>query len=104
MRVSLRPRSRLRAICFRAAALCLRFPSTAGIFEFALRIAGFGRNYTNPMSAFFEPDAEVGCHGKADFAGRFHRTDFDVLVEHDASGFRRPAAPVESASNDIYVL
>ena len=76
-----------------------------GVAELGLRICGYGRNYTNPMGSFFEPDSELGCHGKANFAGRFRRADFDVVVEHDENGFRRSESPAEpAAQHDVYVL
>ena len=62
--------------------------TACGIAELGLRVFNFGRKYTNPMGSFFEPDSELGCHGKENFVGRFHRADFDVVVEHDAGGFR----------------
>ncbi len=87
------------------AALGLALVTACGIVEVGLRLCGFGHNYTNPMGSFFEPDSELGCHGKANFVGRFHRTDFDVVVEHDADGFRRNELPPDPAArHDIYVL
>ena len=56
------------------------------------------------MGSFFESDNEVGCHGKANFVGRFRRADFDALVEHDENGFRRSELPRQSAQHDVYVL
>jgi len=76
-----------------------------GIAELGLRICGFGHNYTNPAGSFFVPDVELGCHGKPNFVGRFHRVDFDVVVEHDANGFRRNESPPDPAArHDVYVL
>ena len=49
------------------------------------------------MGSFFEPDSELGCHGKANFVGRFRRADFDVVVEHDENGFRRSELPADTA-------
>jgi lysophospholipase L1-like esterase len=56
------------------------------------------------MGSFFEPDTELGCHGKPNFVGRFRRADFDVVVEHDENGFRRTVPPTDSAPRDVYVL
>ena len=79
--------------------------AACGVAELGLRAFGYGRNYTNPMGSFFEPDNELGCHGKANFVGRFHRTDFDVVVEHDENGFRRSETPADPATgHDVYVL
>jgi hypothetical protein len=79
--------------------------TACGISELGLRICGYGRNYTNPMGSFFEPDSELGCHGKANFVGRFRRADFDVMVEHDENGFRRTESLTDpTAQHDVYVL
>jgi lysophospholipase L1-like esterase len=86
-------------------ALALAFVTACGMVELGLRALGYGRNYTNPMGSFFEPDNELGCHGKANFVGRFRRADFDALVEHDENGFRRSEVPIEQAAeHDVYVL
>ena len=83
----------------------LALVTACGVVELGLRICGFGHNYTNPMGSFFEPDSELGCHGKANFVGRFHRADFDVVVEHDAHGFRCNELPPDpAAQHDVYVL
>jgi len=84
-----------RRILFPLAAVGLALVVACAIAEIGLRICGYGRNYTNPMGSFFEPDSEIGCHGKANFTGRFRRSDFDVTVEHDENGFRR-GEPVDS--------
>jgi lysophospholipase L1-like esterase len=83
----------------------LALVAACGIAELGLRICGFGRTYTNPAGSFFEPDSELGCHGKPNFVGHFQRTDFDVVVEHDADGFRRNEMPIHGAAqHDVYVL
>ncbi len=97
--------SYMRRICFPLLAIGLGLVAACGVAELGLRICGFGHNYTNPMGSFFEPDGELGCHGKANFAGRFRHTDFDVVVEHDANGFRRNELPLDpAAQHDLYVL
>ena len=101
-----RPSSPVRRIVFPLLAICLALVAACGIAELGLRIGGYGRNYTNPMGSFFEPDSELGCHGKANFVGRFRRADFDVVVEHDENGFRRSELPARmpAARHDVYVL
>ena len=99
----------MRRVLFPLAALTLALVVAGGIGELGLRIGGYGRSYTNPMGSFFEPDGEVGCHGKANFIGRFHGVDFDVVVEHDANGFRRSESAAEqpaaqTAEHQVYVL
>ena len=101
---SKRPSRRLRMV-FPLLALGLALATASGMAEIGLRLCGYGRNYTNPMGSFFEPDSELGCHGKANFVGRFRRADFDVVVEHDADGFRRNEVPLDpAAAQDVYVL
>jgi hypothetical protein len=78
-----------RRVLFPALALCASLLLAAASAEIALRVAGYGRSYTNPMGSFFVPDSETGYHGKPNFTGRFRRADFDVTVEHDENGFRR---------------
>ena len=104
-----RPSSRVRRVLFPLAALTLALVAACGIVELGLRIGGYGRSYTNPMGSFFAPDGEVGCHGKANFVGRFHCADFDVVVEHDENGFRRSESPAQPARDpaggqEVYVL
>ncbi len=92
-------------ILFPLLALGLGLLAACGMAELLLRAFGYGRNYTNPMSSFFEPDSELGCHGKANFVGRFRRADFDALVEHDEYGFRCSTSPIDQAArHDVYVL
>jgi lysophospholipase L1-like esterase len=99
-----RPSRRFKTL-FRLVALGMALGTACGVAELGLRVCGYGRNYTNPMGSFFEPDSELGCHGKANFVGRFRRTDFDVVVEHDANGFRRNELPLDpAAQHAVYVL
>jgi hypothetical protein len=93
-----------RKALFVAMALVLSVFIALTIAETGLRLFGFGHNYTYPMGSFFEPDAELGCHGKPNFVGRFHRADFDVMVEHDENGFRR-GEPIDATdTREVYVL
>jgi lysophospholipase L1-like esterase len=101
---SRRPLSLARRTVFPLMAIALAIVSACGVAELALRCGGYGRNYTNPMGSFFEPDNELGCHGKPNFVGRFRRTDFDVVVEQDENGFRRGELPNAAAEHDVYVL
>lgn len=90
---------------FRFATVTLALAVAALICEFALRVGGFGRTYTNPACAFFEPDEEMGCRGKPNVTARFRRLDFDVIVEHDQNGFRRGLPTADAAAeHDVYVL
>ena len=57
--------------------------------EGLLRMAGFSRQYVNPLHSFHQHDELVGHRGKPNFQGRFKTIDFDVVIEHDENGFRR---------------
>ena len=85
-------------------ALFLSLFAAIAIVEIGLRLCGFGHNYAYPMGSFFEPDSELGCHGKPNFVGRFRRADFDVTVEHDENGFRRGEPIAATDPREVYVL
>jgi hypothetical protein len=93
-----------RSRFFAVMALFLSFFIAVAIGETGLRLCGFGRDYTYPMGSFFEPDVELGCHGKPNFVGRFRRADFDVMVEHDENGFRRGEPIATTDPREVYVL
>ncbi len=75
-------RRRLLGVGFGTLLAC----STA---EVALRVGGYDRTYANPLQSFHEADPLVGYRGKPNFRGRYKRPSFDVVVEHDARGFRK---------------
>ncbi len=97
-------RTSSRRLLFRAIALFSALLTAIMFGEIGLRLCGFGHNYTYPMGSFFEPDSELGCHGKSNFIGRFRRADFDVVVEHDKNGFRRGEPITVTDQRDVYVL
>jgi lysophospholipase L1-like esterase len=93
-----------RRVIFSLVAFLLALAAALAVAEIALRICGFGHNYTNPMGSFFTADGEIGCRGKANFTGRFRRTDFDVTIQQDENGFRRGDPVTAKDSRDVYVL
>jgi lysophospholipase L1-like esterase len=98
-----RTSSRRRPL-FAAITLLSALFTAVAIAELCLRLCGFGHNYTYPMGSFFEPDSELGCHGKPNFVGRFRRADFDVTVEHDENGFRRAEPIAATDQHEVYML
>jgi hypothetical protein len=96
----------LRKVVFRLVALCLSLVIACAIGEVGLRVAGYNRSYVNPFGAFHQSDSVLGYRGKPDFAGRFHRPDFDVVIVHDENGFRRQEHEREpsEAQRNVYVL
>ena len=93
-----------RRVLFPALAMCASLFAAIAAAEIGLRIAGYGRSYTNPMGSFFVLDGETGYHGKPNFTGRFRRAEFDVTVEHDKNGFRRGEEAGAADSREVYVL
>lgn len=69
--------------------------------EFNLRVFGGPIQVFNPLNGFHEGDPVLGWRGKKGIARRFHTTEFDVLVRHDADGFREadPPRPPNARSN-----
>ncbi len=84
--------------------MCASLFAAIAAAEIGLRIAGYGRSYTNPMGSFFVLDGETGYHGKPNFTGRFRRAEFNVTVEHDENGFRRGEEAGAADSREVYVL
>jgi lysophospholipase L1-like esterase len=58
--------------------------------EAGLRIAGGIPEVANPLYSFHESDPVLGWRGKRNAQARFHRPDFDALIEHGPDGWRRP--------------
>lgn len=60
------------------------------VLECVLRVAGPIPERHNPLSSFHQSDPRLGWIGKPNIRMRFHRAEFDVLIEHSAEGFRLP--------------
>jgi hypothetical protein len=54
----------------------------------------------SPLHGFHRSDPELGWVGAPSLRRRLVRPAFDVLVEHDASGFRRPQPPPPAAARE----
>jgi hypothetical protein len=75
------------------------------VTEFSLRLTGYDRKYVNPLHSFHERDSRIGYRGKANFTGRFHGHEFDVVISHDEHGFRKHETPSPSNPNHrVFVL
>ncbi|MFM7736547.1 MAG: SGNH/GDSL hydrolase family protein, partial [Alphaproteobacteria bacterium] len=61
--------------------------------EVAFRLAGVRGRVVGIFDDFHRGDARLGWKGVPDLSLRFRRHPFDVLVEHDADGFRKPDPP-----------
>jgi lysophospholipase L1-like esterase len=80
---------------FLAALFLVLFGLSAGFIavEIVLRATDPQIEIFNPLHGFHVGDSRLGWRGKPNIVRRFHRADFDALVEHDADGFRRPDPP-----------
>jgi lysophospholipase L1-like esterase len=67
--------------------------------ELALRLISPVKTFVNPLNAFHQSDPEVGWIGSPNLQARFRKVDFDVLVRHDARGFRARQATVQPKTN-----
>jgi len=63
------------------------------LFEVALRLAQPIPEMANPLNSFHDSDPALGWRGKPSIRMRFHRPDFDALVENGPDGWRRPDPP-----------
>lgn len=81
----------------RTASLALAGASmlfTVGIFEIGLRAAQPIAPVATPLVSFHQSDPVIGWRGRPGITLRFvQRPDFDVVVSHDAEGFRRSEPP-----------
>ena len=58
--------------------------------EVALRVTDRIPDVNNPLYSFHDSDPGLGWRGKANARLRFRRPDFDVVIAHDADGWRLP--------------
>src|SRR5262245_26055131 len=60
------------------------------IAEIMLRVTDVVADFERPLSSSHQSDAYLGWSGKPNLSLRFRRPEFNVLVEHDAEGWRQP--------------
>ena len=99
-----KPPRRIRV--FRALALGLSLVTGLLAAEIGLRGAGYSPAYVNAMGSFHLGNEISGHRGKPNFRSRFKTPEFDVLIVHDAAGFRRQEfqVPESSAKHRLFVF
>jgi hypothetical protein len=103
------PTARARSLrhgLFRALAVVLSTVVACILAEGALCVSGYWRHYANPFRSFHEFDPELGVRGRPNLSGRLINREVDVLIEHDAHGFRQSVHRHESSADrgDVFVL
>lgn len=84
----------------RLALVAVGILAGCGMLEIALRISRPIPEIANPLYGFHVSDSGLGWRGRPSIKMRFHRPDFDALVETGADGWRSadpapPAAPTQ---------
>jgi hypothetical protein len=75
------------------------------VAELALRTVYTIPEVADPLYSCYDSDPVLGWHGRPNVRMRFRRADFDVLVEHDADGWRRAEPPPPAgATRRVLVL
>lgn len=73
--------------------------------EVFLRVTDAVPEVDSPLFNFHENDAYLGWIGKPNVRLRYHRPEFDTLVQHDAGGWRQPDPPrPQDATERVLVL
>jgi lysophospholipase L1-like esterase len=80
---------RAKRIAFVLAAVAGSVVLALAVAEVGLRIARHERSYVSALGSFHENDPVLGYRGRRGLERRFERPQFNVLVKHDAQGFRR---------------
>ncbi len=88
-------------------AILLSLLAAAVIGEGALRLAGYSPTNVNPLKSFHVFDPTLGWRGRKLYTARFKRPDFDVLIAHNAAGFRKQVnldAKTNQAPHRVFVF
>jgi lysophospholipase L1-like esterase len=89
----------------RLALSCLSIALVLLALELALRVGGYTPESAHALYSFHDSEPVLGWIGKPNLRQRFVSRDFDVIVEHDALGFRRAdPEPPAGAARAILVL
>ncbi len=78
--------------------------------ELALRLIRPVQTFVNPLTSFHRFDPELGWLGSPNLTARFRKPEFEVLVRHNADGFRAkesaarpdPGSPVVAVLGDSF--
>jgi lysophospholipase L1-like esterase len=92
---------------FPLLAILLSLLAAAAIGEGALRLAGYSPSNVNPLKSFHEFDPAIGWRGRKLYTARFKRPDFDVVIAHNAAGFRKQEnleAKLNQAPHRVFVF
>jgi lysophospholipase L1-like esterase len=92
---------------FPLLAILLSLLATAVIGEGVLRLAGYSPSNVNPLKSFHEFDPVLGWRGRKLYTARFKRPDFDVVIAHNAAGFRKQEnleAKLNQAPHRVFVF
>ena len=76
------------------------------VAEIALRLGGYEPTFNDAMAYFNVDDPVLGYRGRPNAANRFRKPQFDVLVRHDARGFRlhESAPPADPGARVLAVI
>ena len=78
-----------RRLLFAVLAILLSLLAMAVVGEGVFRLAGYSPSNVNPLQSFHEFDPVLGWRGRKLYTARFKRPDFDVVIAHNAAGFRK---------------
>jgi hypothetical protein len=94
----------------KTASLSLLLAAGSGLvvllgLEIALRLGRAQPEAAHALYSFYQSDPLLGWIGRPNLRQRFVSREFDVVVEHDASGFRKPEPPAPGeALRQVLVL
>ncbi len=76
-----------------------------GVLEIVLRVSTPIPEIANPLYGFHVSDSGLGWKGRPSIRLRFHRPDFDALVETGPDGWRRanPAPPADAVTKVLFL-
>lgn len=86
-------RSRWRILAARLGLVAMGLLLAFCLVETALRLGLAPPPVSPNFWTFFQPDPDVGWHGRPEYSGRFVHADFDATTRHGSDGFRACAVP-----------
>jgi len=88
-------KSRVRALAKRLSLIGFGLVFALAAAEVAMRVFGLAPLHRNPLHSFHDPDPSLGWRGASGYEARFRQNEFDVVIAHDESGYRRPDVPFD---------